>query len=148
MKPNISWFAISSISSEVSTCESISINCSTLIGSFEYFLKSIFLSWLFISPVIFLFSISNMSCDSIKLFSTFSSVYSRTYYGTGFFSGFSVPVPVWNRNRNRNRKTGYFPVSKIIKKRFYQVFDIPNNKFDFSLLFLLIHYFYYASNCL
>jgi hypothetical protein len=42
----------------------------------------------------------------------------RPYSGTGFFSG--------------------FPVSKIIKIRFYQVFDIPNNKFDFSLLFLLI----------
>ena len=63
---------------------------------------------------------------------------SHSYSGTGFFSGFPVPVPVSNRNRNRNRKTGFFPVSKIIKIRFYQVFDIPNNKFDFSLLFLLI----------
>jgi hypothetical protein len=31
----------------------------------------------------------------------------------------------------------FFAVSKIIKIRFYQGFLIPNNKFDFSLQFLL-----------
>ncbi len=64
------------------------------------------------------------------------------YSGTGFFSGF--PVSDFQRifpssGFQPEPENRIFPVSKIIKIRFYQVFDIPNNKFDFSLLLIFMH---------